>query len=153
MKNLLEKRGDWTAEDEEKIEQLQELYFSKLVTIEEIKMKQRKSKQDKENITTLQEDADKIYKEFVDLSIYKNTFFENTIEKKAEDDLINYRMVKLCMNENDQPIWESLEAYMETEDSNDLDKLKTDCVIFWKGISSPLSEGSPARRSGNENIE
>lgn len=153
MKDVLEERGDWTSLDDEKIETYREAYISKTVTLEELKLKQRKRQEDKEFIEQLEKEQEEYYKKFIELSLLKNSLFENTIEKKAEEELLKYKIIMCTFREDNSPVWKSIDEFSEVLYDDEVETFMTDCFSFWRGLTLPLSENLPVQENGNKSIE
>jgi len=153
MTQILRDKGEWTEEEDNNLIDLMRLYFSKTVTLKEIENKKRKSQTDKENINELNKEIGKIYNEYLELSIFKGALFENTVDKKAEEEAFKYKMFKCCYRENGSLVWESLENLLNYNAISEFEQLMADCMSFWKGTSVPLLESLLAHQNGNSATE
>lgn len=153
MLKILEERGDWTEENEAHMDELQNLYFSKSVSIEEINLKQRKTAKDKEHLDELIKERQKIYTEFMELYLVKNIFLENTIEQRAEEETLKYKAVKLVTYKEGDPVWSSVEEMDNCNAVPEIKELLADCYTFWRGTSVPLSVNLPIRKNGKDDMK
>jgi len=153
LRKILEEKGHWTEDEETKLRTLQELYLSKTVTIEQIKLKKRKTDEDKSNLTLLEKERLDIYQDFLELSVQKGMLFNNTIEQKAEEEAVNYKLYLCCFHSDGKMIWEDYEDLVNSYAIPDFDRLLGDCIEFWRGADIPLSESYHPLITGNSDIE
>lgn len=140
LRKILSEKGEWTEEDEKKIDDLQELYVSKAVTIEQIKSKKRLTDNNKKELEVLEKEQDKVYSEWMLLNLTKNQLFENTIEGQAEQEALRYKLVKCVLKEDKTPLWNSIDDLLKVEAHPDFGKLLTECLDYWRGVSVPFYE-------------
>jgi len=152
MKVVLEEKGIWTNQDEEEINRLQDLYISKSVSYEQIRLKKRKSDEDKKNMESLEKERSEVYAKFTELTVQRTILFENTIEKKAEQQALYYKITKCVYKEDATLMWSSLDDFLKFETFPDFEKFLADCIIFWRGVPSPFYGSSPVQLNGKENI-
>jgi hypothetical protein len=143
LTELLEKQGTWTYEDDVDLENLRELYQSKTITIAEISIKDKKVKRDLDAIKSLMKERQEIEKKLMTKSIYRASMLENTVEKKAEEDLTKLKLVKCCINfTTEKPIWESVEQLDSCYAIPEFENFLVECLTFWGGVNVPLSDKS-----------
>lgn len=138
LTQLLEEKGLWTEKDDEKLESLQNLFTSKTVSIEEIKLKKRKSDEDKANLEQLIIERNTLYDNFVELLVQKNTLLDNCLEKKTEQEVIYFKLIKCVYNIDNTPKWNTLEELMNSSSEYEFDRLIVDSVNLWRGVANPL---------------
>lgn len=137
---MLEESGLWTDKEEAEMKQAYELYISKTVSIEELKLKKRKTDEDKENLAQLEKERSKMYDKYLDLNLQKNMHLENTVEKQAEQEAILLKLTQCVYTPDNVRRWNSIDELQDENTSLEIDKLMTDAVLFWRGFSSPLSD-------------
>lgn len=139
LMEILEEQGIWGEEEEKESQKVFNLYISKSVTIEEIKMKKRKSNEDKVNLEELETERAKYYDRYLELQIQKNMHLENCIEKQAEQEAVIYKLTKCVFKEDGTLKWPSYDDFQNENTEQEVDKLMTDAVLYWRGLNAPLS--------------
>ena len=136
---ILEEKGIWTSEDEKRMEDLREWYINRTIMIEQIKLKGKKVKTDKENIESLLKERDDFYRELIQKMITRTTLFENTIEKRAEEAMFKFKMVLCCFDRDEKQIWSSVDDLNTGDANTEFEQLMVECINFWRGVPIPLS--------------
>ncbi len=150
---MLSKKGIWKEEDDQAIKDLQELYFSKSVSIESIKAKKRKSADDDMNLAELERDRHKVYVDLISKTMDRENLLENTLERKAEMEALYYKIVLCSYKNNGDKYWSSLEEFKSCNSIPELSDFISECVSFWRGENVPLFGNSLSQPTGSENTE
>jgi hypothetical protein len=153
MEELLEKNGTWTDQDDSRLDELRQSMVNKKIQLLQIREKKRLTAEDKKNIEQLSSDYNKQEIEFYKKSVYKYSLFDNTLERRAENETLYYKILKCVYKADGSHIWNSLDEMLSSSFTKDFEMLTYDCISFWRGPDLPLFENYQTPKAGNENIE
>lgn len=154
MEKILEDKGEWTQEDEDKIENITNSITNNRLTIAQIREEfkgttnKKTSKSLLNKFKNLSSKINDSYVELASLSLKKSSLFEGTIERRAERKALILKLVRCVKRENGKMVWNSVEE-LGSFNGEIAKSLITDAIRFWKGVNSPLSESLLALLSGS----
>jgi hypothetical protein len=121
-----------SEEDHKYLMKLHETYGMKLLDIQELETKSKKSAYDKKKIKALREETVELKREIVNREMIYQNLFEDTADVLAQNHQLLWYMTQLCyirhVNEEDEPeeliysgetFDEQLDKYYELEDGDD----------------------------------
>lgn len=150
LEELLDERGSWTSEHEDKLESFRNIIQDDYVGI--AKLRTDKTKHTKKlsnlNIKKFQDHLLKVSKDMSKLIACKSRLFDGTIESMVEKNILKLKMVRCVLDMDDKPKWSSVEE-LDKEYGAQLLPLIRDCSKFWAGMSDPLFDESLSQAFGD----
>ncbi len=143
LEELLDERGSWTSEHEDKLDIFRDAIQAEYTEI--AKLRSKRNKHNKKgtdlNIKKYQDNLLKTSRDLSKLIAHKSRLFDGTIESMVEKNILKLKLVRCVMNGDDKPRWKDLSA-LDREYGTHLLPLIRDCSKFWAGMSDPLFDKS-----------
>ena len=152
MERILAEKGNWTEEDDKKIDGLFTAIRNRQLERAQLRMKMKTMKRVPKKLLDQYETlSDKIQELELSLQtevLRKSSMLEATLEKKAEKKALYHKLILCTKREDGTRVWETMEDF-ENETASDVRELIMKAMMFWQGVSTPLSEGLLEVLSGN----
>lgn len=127
MEKLLESRGIWTKEDEAAVDKKQNEINQKLMLLGKAKTKKRKQE--------IREEIGQIREELFLLQQQKQSFFNETVESKAEEARFGYLIYCCAENaETGKPLWKSYDEFQDEENQEGVLQITYQFMTFIRGL-------------------
>ena len=154
LEDLLDERGSWTSEHEDKLDHFRDAIQADYTEIAKLRSKRNKhtKKVTDLNIKKYQDNLLKTSRELSKLIANKSRLFDGTIESMVEKNILKLKLIKCVMNGKDKPKWKDLSA-LDKEYGTHLLPLIRDCSKFWAGMSDPLFDKSLNQALGDFGTE
>jgi len=158
LEDKLRERGSWSDKDDIELGKFQEgirnmqydLALAKL-QLKDAKRKADKTKLEK-RIKELRNEIILRNSKYIKRVTLKTQLFQSTVEKMAERNSQYLKYVKCVTDENDVPIWSSIDEMMDTK-TRLLEQLFFKSQSFWSGLEDPLFVQSLGQVDGNSDTE
>jgi len=154
LEDLLDERGSWTSEHEDKLDIFRDAIQADYTEI--AKLRSKRGKHNKKvtdlNVKKYQDNLLKTSRELSKLIANKSRLFDGTIESMVEKSVLKLKLIKCVMNGEGKPKWKDLNA-LDSEYGSFLLPLIRDCSKFWAGMSDPLFDKSLNQAFGDFDIE
>lgn len=154
LEELLDERGSWTSEHEDKLDAFRDAIQADYTEI--AKLRSKRDKHNKRgtdlNIKKYQDNLLKTSRDLSKLIAHKSRLFDGTIESMVEKNILKLKLVKCVLNGDGKPRWKDLSA-LDREYGTHLLPLIRDCSKFWAGMSDPLFDESLNQAFGDFDTE
>lgn len=146
MDDILEERGTWGEEQEEKLSKLLRAIKGGYYDIEQLKLQRHgvkgkgaaKRKKEYEEAIIEKSNQVKDYNvKYIQLMTRKNRLYEATIEKRVEQEIVFYKIFRCTTDVDGNPVWDSVEDLKKVQ-TRLLQELAVDATKFWEGVTDPL---------------
>lgn len=142
----LKEKGDWTDDHIQKHEKLRESMFDTATELALAKadlIGNPQSKRVQKRVATLEKQVSAQRKEFFALESTKQKFFSLTVEGKAQEKQLIYKLVHCVKRKDGSQLWESTEELEKKGHSNRVRDIVIEFTTFSNGIDPRVLDSVP----------
>jgi hypothetical protein len=143
LEDKLNERGSWTDQDDNQLAKMQDAIrgLSYDLAMAKLQLRDAKQKKQKEklqaHIDDLNERIITMNARYIKKVTLKTQLFQSTVEKIAERNAQYMKYVKCITDNDDNPIWNSIEEMQQVK-TKYLEDLFLKSQRFWSGVEDPL---------------